>query len=61
MCIKIDEAKSLLIKSDLTVAEISGILSFASQSHLQAAFKKHTGMTPIQYRKSQNIATLSDL
>jgi len=35
----------------LTIAEISDLTGFASQSYFSTAFKNATGMTPSQYKK----------
>lgn len=48
---KIDEAKLLLVTTDLPLSAIAGQLSFSSQSHLHTVFKKMTGVTPAEYRK----------
>ena len=42
----------LLRHSDLTSAEISDRLSFPAPSHFTRFFKRLTGQTPLQYRKS---------
>jgi YSIRK-targeted surface antigen transcriptional regulator len=52
---KISEAKSLLKYSDLSLAEISELLSFSTQSFFTATFKKMTGITPRQYRETAGI------
>jgi AraC family transcriptional regulator, transcriptional activator of pobA len=44
-------AKALLKSSDLTVAQVSEELNFASSSFFGTYFKKLAGMTPIDYRK----------
>ncbi len=54
---KIDTAKSMLRYSDYSVADISEILAFPSQSYFTEVFKKHCGMTPFKYRK-ENYRTL---
>lgn len=48
---KLDRAKELLTYQDKTLAEISFLLGFSSQSHFQNTFKKAFGVTPMQYRK----------
>lgn len=48
---KIEKGISLLIETDLTVAEISFELGFQSTSNFFNAFKKYTGKTPDLYRK----------
>lgn len=49
---KLEEAKSLLAYSDLSLSEISCYLCFSSQSYFQTVFKKQYGMTPLQYRNN---------
>ena len=47
---KLEEAKSLLTFSDMTLSEISNYLCFSSQAYFQNVFKKKYGLTPMQYR-----------
>lgn len=47
----ITESKVLLRKPDLTIQRIAEILYFSDQSTFGKYFKKHTGMSPIAYRK----------
>lgn len=47
---RIREAECLLVGTQ-TISEIAGDLGFASQSHFTETFKKHTGMTPLQFKK----------
>ena len=51
---RLREAKSLLRYTDKPLGEISSYLCFSSQSHFQNTFKKHTGVTPNDYRKEHN-------
>jgi AraC-like DNA-binding protein len=48
---KIEKGISLLIETDMTIAEISFELGFQSSSNFFNAFKKYTGKTPDFYRK----------
>ena len=51
---RIDEARSILKnpeKKQFTVLEILYEVGFNSKSSFNTAFKKHTGLTPTQYRK----------
>ncbi|WP_160714879.1 helix-turn-helix domain-containing protein [Chitinophaga solisilvae] len=46
------EAKAQLIQTDETIAGISDSLNFTDQSYFCRFFKKHTGLTPLQFRKN---------
>lgn len=50
---KLREAKHLLRYTEKPLGEISSYLCFSSQSHFQNVFKKHVGITPLEYRKQQ--------
>lgn len=47
---RIQEGKSLLESTSYSIAQISAMLGFSSQSYFSQAFKKATGSTPVQYR-----------
>lgn len=49
---RIDESKKLLENTDYSIAEISKLIGFSSQSYFSQAFKKKTLMTPNEYRHS---------
>lgn len=51
---RLEEAKSLLHYTDMTLAEISSYLCFSSQSYFQNVFKKEYGVTPMQYRRQHH-------
>lgn len=46
------DAKAQLKNSDLTISQISVTLNFANPAFFAKYFKKHTGMTPKEYRVS---------
>ncbi|MBR4514200.1 MAG: helix-turn-helix domain-containing protein [Lachnospiraceae bacterium] len=48
---KIETAKNMLRFSDYKPAQISAILAFPSQSYFTEIFRKHTGLTPTDYKK----------
>lgn len=50
---RLREAKSLLRYTDKSLGEISSYLCFSSQSHFQNVFRKHFGVTPMDYRRQQ--------
>ncbi len=49
--IRIERAKALMESTSLTIAEISDMTGFASQSYFSTAFKNYVGMTPSQYKQ----------
>lgn len=49
---KTNEAKRILLFTDKPLIEIANYLSFSSQSYFQSIFKKVTGMTPAEFRRS---------
>ena len=51
---KIRDAKRLLRYSDRTYGEIAAVLAFSSQAYFQTVFKKVTGLTPGEYRKTHS-------
>ncbi len=53
MDLKIEYAKSMLINSDMSIENISDALSFESAAYFCRTFKKKTGLTPSEYRKTQ--------
>lgn len=48
---QIARAKDYLKNSDKSILEIATYLGFSSQGYFQNVFKKHTGMTPRQFRE----------
>jgi AraC family transcriptional regulator len=50
---RIVHAEELLSLHELGVAEIAVACGFSSQAHLTLAFKKQTGQTPAEYRRTQ--------
>ena len=52
--LKIERAKQLLEKTQLSAVQISTELGFSEPKYFCAVFKKHTGLTPISYRRKNN-------
>lgn len=50
--LKINEAKKLLKQKNLSVTQVSDMLSYSSLHNFSRAFKQHTGMSPTAYIKS---------
>jgi len=40
------------MNTELTMAEISDLLGFSNPAHFSAMFKKHVGLSPVQYKRS---------
>jgi AraC family transcriptional regulator len=47
---RVERAKVMLTKTNLTIADIALQVGFSSQSHLTQQFKRVTGLTPKQVR-----------
>ncbi len=45
---KIEHAKNLIIKDNLTLTEVAYRLNYSSVAHLSTQFKNITGITPSQ-------------
>lgn len=51
---KMETAKNMLLYSESSIFDISMALGFSSQSAFSATFKKSTGLTPIEFRNTEN-------
>lgn len=47
---RIERAKILLLTTDMSIAEISLAVGFASQSHFAERFREVAGVTPLRFR-----------
>ncbi len=52
---KIEKVKELLFYDELNLSEIADKLGYSSVAHLSGQFKKITGFTPSELKKSRNI------
>ena len=50
---RIEEACSLLLRSNHSLSDIAAEAGFENQSYFSQSFRKHTGMSPKEYRKTQ--------
>ena len=48
---KLKLIESRLLHSDLRINEIVAELGFTDESHLSRQFRKHNGLSPVEYRK----------
>jgi AraC family transcriptional activator of pobA len=46
------EAKRMMLHSEVSVAEVADQLSFEDPAYFSRCFKKHTGLSPIEFRRS---------
>ena len=49
---RIQAGKRLLLETDLSLSQISGILGFSSASYFSQSFRKAEGISPVEYRKA---------
>jgi len=52
---KIEKVKELLFYDELNLSEIADKLGYSSVAHLSGQFKKITGLTPSEMKKSRDI------
>lgn len=52
---KIERAKELLFYDELNLSQIADALGYSSVAHLSAQFKKITGFTPSEMKKSRSL------
>lgn len=52
---RIEEAKKLLLYTELSITEVCTRLNFNDQSHFIKSFKKHTGVTPKKFRQNATV------
>ncbi len=57
--LRVEKASKLLRDPDLTIQQIADKLSFADQSTFGKFFKRHTGVSPLQYRNNLKKSLLS--
>jgi AraC family transcriptional regulator len=53
---KIEKVKELLFYDELSLSEIAFKLGYSSVAHLSAQFKKITGLTPSELKKSRQVS-----
>jgi AraC-like DNA-binding protein len=59
--LRIEKAKMLLAHTDIPVIDISDSIGINSREYFSAIFRKHTGVTPVAYRKSIEKTKWSEL
>lgn len=50
--LKIENARQYLRKSNKRIADIAQLVGYESPDHFSRIFKKHTGQSPVEYRKN---------
>lgn len=51
LSVRIERAREMLSGSDMKISDIALCIGFSNQQRFNEIFKKHTSMTPLQYRK----------
>jgi AraC-like DNA-binding protein len=49
-------AKMLLVKSDMTIQDIAARCGYEDPSYFGKIFKKHEGMTAVEYRERRGVS-----
>lgn len=52
--IRIEQAKNMLLTTNLKIYEISKLVGYSNTDYFYLKFKKHTNMTPKEFKMSQN-------
>jgi AraC family transcriptional regulator len=52
---RIDKAKELLAKTDLSIVEIALTVGFSTQAHFTTVFKGFAGLTPLRWRQRNRL------
>jgi len=53
--LRLEKAKELLCNTDMLIKEISVAVGYYDEGSFSRRFKKHTGVTPGQYREKHTI------
>jgi len=51
--VRLEKAKELLVGTELTITQIAMMTGFTEQPRLSEFFRKHTGMSPTEYRERE--------
>lgn len=55
MAMKVDRAKRLIRETDMNFSQISARLSFENPQYFSRVFKRHTGMTPSEFKNRAHV------
>ncbi len=55
--VRVEKSKALLSETSLPLAEIAGLAGFSDQSYFTKVFRKNTGVSPKEYRRSRGLST----
>lgn len=58
---RVEKAKMLLAQADIPITEIADYVGMNTRQYFSSVFKKRTGSTPVEYRKSVRTSFWSDL
>lgn len=57
---RMDKTAMLLRQTEIAIADIADYVGIGSRQYLHMMFKKHTGRTPVQYRKDSRVSGYFD-
>ncbi|MBD0378556.1 helix-turn-helix transcriptional regulator [Paenibacillus sp. WST5] len=52
---RMDEAKSLLLETEMKISQIAEVVGYMNLSHFISMFKKINGTTPQSFRKKETV------
>ncbi|KQN96086.1 helix-turn-helix domain-containing protein [Paenibacillus sp. Leaf72] len=55
---RFDKAKELLLSTDLSAGKVGELVGMTNTNYFYASFKKHTGKSPVHYRKAYMLDTM---
>lgn len=58
--LRLERAMNLMLDSDVPLSEIALVVGFSDQAHFSNAFRRATGTTPAQWRRSQRTRAAQD-
>lgn len=58
--VRIENAKYLLVNSDMLIAEVATEVGYHSQSYFNQVFKKLVGVSPTKYKKNNHLKKVSE-
>jgi len=58
--LRVEKLKRLLVEGDDSLTMVSNMAGFGTTANMHTMFKRHTGMTPVEYRKKHGLRPKRD-